>query len=88
MALKKDTSFEAKGKFTVNVNQAYIRVQEVTGSKEKCSALVYWFKDENSEEPFNGSQHLFAPDMTGGNFIKQAYGHLKTLPEFAGATDC
>ena len=22
------------------------------------------------------------------NFIAQAYVHLKTLPEFAGATDC
>jgi hypothetical protein len=87
MALKKDTSFETKGGFTVNVAQAYIRVQEVTGSKEKCSALVYWFKDEKASDPFSGSQHSFAPSMDGGNFIKQAYEHIKNLPEFAGAQD-
>jgi hypothetical protein len=26
--------------------------------------------------------------LDGENPIKQAYAHLKTLPEFAGATDC
>jgi hypothetical protein len=30
----------------------------------------------------------FIPDMEGGNFIKQAYLYLKTLPEFADAVDC
>jgi hypothetical protein len=32
--------------------------------------------------------YSFAPDLNGKNFIAQAYEHLKTLPEFAGATDC
>jgi hypothetical protein len=27
-------------------------------------------------------------EIDGENPIKQAYNHLKTLPEFAGATDC
>jgi hypothetical protein len=26
--------------------------------------------------------------MDSGNFIAQTYAYLKTLPEFAGATDC
>ena len=30
----------------------------------------------------------FVPVLDGDNFIRQAYFHLKTLPEFAGATDC
>jgi hypothetical protein len=32
--------------------------------------------------------YKFAPNLDGANFIKQAYEHLKTLPEFSGATDC
>jgi hypothetical protein len=33
-------------------------------------------------------QYSFVPEMKNSNFIAQAYEHLKTLPEFAGATDC
>ena len=29
-----------------------------------------------------------AYDLAGGNAHTQAYEYLKTLPEFAGATDC
>jgi hypothetical protein len=29
-----------------------------------------------------------AYQINGTNPIAQAYGHLKTLPEFAGAVDC
>ncbi len=37
----------------------------------------------------DGSQdHYFAPELDRENFIKQAYEHLKTLPEFEGAEDC
>jgi hypothetical protein len=34
--------------------------------------------------------YKFTASVSDGaeNFIKQAYAHLKTLPEFAGATDC
>lgn len=35
------------------------------------------------------SQEFDAPyDMNGANPIAQAYGHLKTLPEFVDAQDC
>lgn len=36
------------------------------------------------------AEYLFdcAYDMNGANPIAQAYIYLKTLPEFAGATDC
>jgi hypothetical protein len=30
----------------------------------------------------------FIPSLDESNFIRQAYQHLKTLPEFAGAVDC
>jgi hypothetical protein len=32
--------------------------------------------------------YVSAYDIDGDNPIAQAYLHLKTLPEFAGATDC
>jgi hypothetical protein len=31
---------------------------------------------------------MFTHNLAGKNFIAQAYDHMKTLPEFAGATDC
>ena len=39
--------------------------------------------DAIKHEQFN-----FVPNLEGQNFIAQAYEHLKTLPEFAGAEDC
>jgi hypothetical protein len=32
-------------------------------------------------------QYDFSVDLNGKNAIAQAYEHLKTLPEFAGAED-
>lgn len=37
---------------------------------------------------FGDDQYECAYDISGDNPIKQAYKHLKTLQEFAGATDC
>lgn len=88
MALKKDATFDVQGGFSVDVAQAYIRVEEVFGTKDNCVATVSWLKEENSKESFKGKQYSFVPNMDGNNFIKQAYEHLKTLPEFAGAIDC
>jgi hypothetical protein len=39
--------------------------------------------DQLEERPY-----FFQYDITGENPIKQAYLYLKTLPEFATATDC
>lgn len=88
MALKKSTQLTVKGNFSIDVPNAYIKVCEVSGTKELCSAFVYWFKDEKEQDAFEGRQYNFVPDMNGGNFIAQAYKHLKTLPEFDGAQDC
>ena len=38
--------------------------------------------------PFNTKTYSCAYDINGENPIKQAYLYLKTLPEFASATDC
>jgi hypothetical protein len=82
MALKKTWNFCG-----IPVNDAYIKVHSVSGSKTQTTCLVGYHVD-SAETQFMSTQHTFAPDMNGGNFIAQAYAHLKTLPEFAGATDC
>lgn len=95
MALKKimkiagESFFVAQGmtKKTADVvvdKEAYIKVVSVSGTKDDVSANVETRTDIGSSY----SLIAFKPDMDGANFIKQAYEHMKTLPEFAGAQDC
>lgn len=67
---------------------AYIKVASVHGRKEKVSAEVVYTKDDKHGEFIKAICFEFKPDLEGGNFIEQAYKHLKTLPEFDGAVDC
>jgi hypothetical protein len=62
----------------------YIKVEAVTGTKEKASCSVSFTGEKIKLQ----KMFEFIPSMGAVNFIAQAYGHLKTLPEFAGATDC
>jgi hypothetical protein len=64
----------------------YIKVVSVNGDKKQAIAHVS-FKNGNNQF---GKQFPFSVSVEPGaqNFIEQAYSHLKTLPEFAGATDC
>lgn len=95
MALKHQ--FKVSGELTLRSNQigsinlgsnsqelnAIIKVHSVNGTKEKATADVRFIVGNNSfAKPYN-----FTPKMDGDNFIKQAYLHLKTLPEFNGAQD-
>lgn len=69
---------------TVNLQNAYIKVNTVTGDKENVTATVSTKIGEIVKTKF----YRFVPDMNGSNYIKQAYEYLKTLPEFADASDC
>lgn len=62
----------------------YVKVSLVKANKEKATADVVFTSGESVFTNF----YDFTLDLDGGNPIKQAYLHLKTLPEFAGATDC
>jgi hypothetical protein len=75
------------GEATVTTPALYIKVESVTVSKNKVQAVVS-FTDEDKKQKLFEKSFAFSPLMDGDNFIRQAYKHLKTLPEFAGATDC
>lgn len=84
MALKKSLSTV----FGIDVADAYHRVEglQIAG-KNRIQFCVRTSLD-GTKPHFNDEQHECAYDMAGANPIAQAYAHLKTLPEFAGATDC
>jgi hypothetical protein len=65
--------------------EAYIKVDTVQGTKSNVVAQVDYLVDGQLVQK---QSYAFVPSMDSGNFIAQAYNHLKTLPEFAGAVDC
>lgn len=97
MALKKTMTFPCKvkkvGEFgtfnedgVIEMRDAYIKVESVEGNKSSVAASV----SLKSEIGIANTLYTFTPSVEDGanNFIKQAYEHLKTLDEFAGAVDC
>jgi hypothetical protein len=88
MAIAK-TFVETKDNFVgqLSIENAYWRVGIITGDKNKLSFVVHVSKDQQSKG-LASKQYDFVPDMQGDNFIRQAYKHLKTLPEFSNAVDC
>ena len=71
----------------VSINNCYVRVSSIGGNKHKIVAVVSYNATSESES-FSTSQVDFIPALDGTNLFAQAYTHLKTLPEFAGAIDC
>lgn len=65
---------------------AYVKVISVSGNKNQVTALVSFSGGETHLE----KTYAVPVSVNDGakNFIAQAYAHLKTLPEFAGAEDC
>lgn len=74
--------------FGIEVQDAYHRVEGVqliskTEMKFQVRASI-----DGVKAHFADSAYECEYDITGDNPIRQAYKHIKTLPEFAGATDC
>ena len=73
---------------------AYVRISTVQASKESALASVIVYASEPSNDVpaqiIDEASYGFTPSVSDGsaNFIKQAYEHLKTLPEFSDAIDC
>jgi hypothetical protein len=66
---------------------AYLRVTRVNSTKSEATIELCYCKN-NESSPLIIRYFPFAIDLDGPNPIKQAYEHLKTLPEFEGAEDC
>jgi|LakMenEpi03Aug12_release.lakeMendotaPanAssembly.Ray.scaffolds.fasta_scaffold3501436_1 hypothetical protein len=90
MALLKDFSVTPNLFDTASqLKNAYIRVDSISGTKSRVNIFVGMYKNiDNSFLQAHTLTFVFHPNLEGKNFIAQAYEHLKTLPEFAGATDC
>lgn len=66
----------------------YIKVEGFNGTKNEILFHVVFRKNAADGEFVKHTHYQMVPDLDSpDNFIKQAYGHLKTLPEFAGAAD-
>jgi len=87
MALSKTVVFKNNFQEDSTFHNAYIKVESINGNKNRITAKVVWRKQKDTDA-LATENFAFAPVIDGKNFIAQAYEHLKTLPEFAGATDC
>ncbi len=86
MAMKK--SHEFKTDFgSVTVPECYIKVSMVEVNKNEGMANVSFF-DKPNGKLLQTKIYPVPHDLNGSNALVQAYTHLKTMPEFAGATDC
>lgn len=86
MALQKNYQTQDQFGNDVVLSNCYIKVSKVSGDKNTVSAYVDFIVNADDGSLLQ-RLYRFSPDMNGSNFIKQAYEHLKTLPEFAGAAD-
>jgi hypothetical protein len=87
MALSKTLTLQNNFGADTTLPNVYIKVFRVNGSAARVVAEVQLLSGP-SGYLYKADAYEFAPDLDGPNFIKQAYSHLKTLPEFADATDC
>jgi hypothetical protein len=84
MALSKSIDTQ----FGVPVADAYHRVEGVELlSKSDMAFSVRAYADVLCAAVAD-ARYAIPYDIDGDNPIRQAYLHLKSLPEFAGATDC
>jgi hypothetical protein len=75
------------GQETITTASLYVKVTSISGNKNQLTASVSFLDQENAAS-IGAKDYLFTLDLDGPNPIKQAYEHLKTLPEFQGAEDC
>jgi hypothetical protein len=74
--------------YGVEIPNAYFQVGNVIiQNKSSISFNVNSYKDK-SFQSITTFQYICDYDINGENPIKQAYLHLKTLPEFVDAVDC
>lgn len=87
MALRNNMTLTDNFGHDIEVNDAYIRVDFVRSDKLTALAKVGIYGSDMRK--YETRDYPFTPSVSdgSGNHIKQAYQHLKTLPDYAGATD-
>lgn len=82
--------------YEITIPNCYWKVElenGLRGGKEKLHCRLNCFKDkttaDTNKNKYSDYDFEFVPNLSGntGNFIKQAYIYVKTLPKFSGATD-
>ena len=64
----------------------YIKVHSLTGNKNQMRVSIAIYREKNGQNISN-QEIIFSPDLSGSNFIEQAYNAMKNDQRFAGATD-
>jgi len=87
MALQTSLSLIDNFQQTIPFANCYIKVSSVLSTKEYSTTTYSIYKEKDG---FLLQQNVinFILDFDGHNPIKQAYLHLKSLPEFSDAVDC
>jgi len=86
MALLHNLQIEIGSK-QISFDNAYIKVIEYEGDKSEMMFLVSW-SESASGSKLKQAAYKCPVNLNGENPMRQAYLYLKTLPEFAEATDC
>ena len=71
----------------LRLSNAYWRIDQVVFSKAEAVCVVSVY-DREIRTRVGGKNYVFKPQIGDRNALADAYDHLKTLPEFAGAVDC
>jgi hypothetical protein len=89
MAISKNLTLVDNFGTEVTFPSAYINVKRVTASKSGSNFSIAMYKEKDGYL-LQEKEFIFDCSFlnTAGNPLQQAYNHLKTLPEFAGAGDC
>lgn len=89
MAIKKTITAQNNfGEMSV-LPDCYCKVTRLTGDKTAMHFNVEVYNADKNRV-YKTETVTFEPSVADGakNFIAQAYDHLKTLPDYAGGTDC
>jgi hypothetical protein len=74
--------------FGVTINDAYCKVDSIQIRNKNNISFNLFSYANISNSPISTKPYTCDYNINGENPIKQAYLHLKTLPEFSDATDC
>jgi hypothetical protein len=87
MALSYDKTITVAGR-DITFQSAYAKITSVQGSKDRITACVE-IRTAADGEPIAYTASTFSHNCESPDGVfRQAYLHLKTLPEFANAVDC